>query len=119
MAYLNGIWDFLKNVARSFWSSIKKIARIIISFYKEVVGHFQKLVNSGKLQQGRDTPFIAKNETLKRMIHEAPNFNAGIFEATYNENTEEVENIVVVEGQLDAQTEDALSRSKNGIVTLS
>lgn len=119
MGLLSGIWDFLKSVARSFWNACKRIYAAVKEFFATIVNNFKQLVRNGKIQQGRDTPFIANGETLKNLVHNAPNFKAGVFAATYNEETEEVENYSIIEGQLDAKTQSALNSSQSGIVTLS
>lgn len=119
MGILSGIWDFLKSAAVAFWNACKKIYAVVREFFATVVNNFKELVRTGKIKQGKDTPFITKGETLGNLVHNAPNVNAGVFAATYNEETEEVENPTIIEGELDAQTKSALDRSENGIVTLS
>ncbi|MCQ2200066.1 MAG: hypothetical protein MJZ19_10160 [Paludibacteraceae bacterium] len=119
MVFLSGIWEFLKGVARAFWDACKRIYAVVTEFFSTVVNNFRNLFRNGKIRQGKDTPFITKGETLGQLVHDAPNIPAGVFAATYNEETEEVENQTIVEGQLDSQTKSALERSENGIVTLS
>ncbi|MBQ0155592.1 MAG: hypothetical protein KBT22_03330 [Bacteroidales bacterium] len=114
-----GIWEAIKGFFHDAWNAFKRILVAIIDFFTHIAGYFRDLLTRGEIQQGRDTPFIIENKKLKKMIHEAPEINAGIFQATYNEETEEVENVRAVEGQLDDKTKNALSKSKNGIVTLS
>lgn len=119
MEFLSNIWEFLKSAARSFWSMVKRVVAAIGEFFATIVNNFKQLIRTGKIQQGRDTPFILDPKKTKEMIANAPNVDAGLFSATYNDETEEVENMTQIEGQLDAQTKSALSRSQNGIVTLS
>lgn len=61
----------------------------IISMIKHVVQYFRGL----RLRQGRDVPFIANENhpEFREMIHKAPTKNVGIFEAVYNEDTDEIE----------------------------
>ncbi len=119
MGLLSGIWDFLKSAARSFWNMVKRVVAAIGEFFKTIVDNFKQLIRNGRIVQGRDTPFILDPKKTKEMLANAPNVQAGVFSATYNDETEEVENMTQIEGQLDEQTRNALNRSNNGIVTLS
>lgn len=113
------MWESIKSFFRRVGNAIIRIVEQVINFFTHVVSYFKRLFSEGKIKQGRDTPFIIKSEKLKQMVHEAPEINAGIFQATYNEYTEEVENVRCVEGDLDEPTRNALNQSNNGIVTLS
>lgn len=119
MGLLSGVWDFLKSVASSFWKMVKRVVAVIGEFFKAIVDNFKQLIRNGRIIQGRDTPFILDPKKTKEMLANAPNVNAGLFSATYNDDTEEVENMTKIEGQLDEQTKSALRSSNNGIVTLS
>ena len=63
----------------------------ILSLVTYVVNYFKGL----RLRQGRDIPFIANKDhkKIREMIHQAPQKKVGIFEGTYNEDTDEIENL--------------------------
>lgn len=78
----------------------------IIDFWNDVVGYFKKL----SLVRGRDIPFIADPELIKNMLRDAPVIETnGIFEAVYDEDTNQIKNSRFVCGDdLDNQTKAAI-----------
>ncbi|MCQ2200065.1 MAG: hypothetical protein MJZ19_10155 [Paludibacteraceae bacterium] len=86
----------------------------------DVVAYFKGLL--GKIKQGEDTPFIAKATAVLKFVQglEIANPDSSLLLATYNERTESVENILILEYKgLGETLVKAFSNSKNGIVTLS
>lgn len=72
-----------------------------------VVDYFKGL----RLRKGRDIPFIANknHKQIREMINKAPKKNVGIFEGTYNEETDEIENLRDIEAdQLGDDVKDVL-----------
>lgn len=86
----------------------------------DVVAYFKGLL--GKIKKGEDTPFISKAEYFLKLVQgvvvEKP--ESTLFLATFNEKTEVVENVLILEyNSLGESLKNVLSKSKNGIVTLS
>ncbi len=107
--FVNIIMDALRNFFTALKSFVQKIIQGIISFVKEIVNYFKTL----KLVQGKDIPFIANTEQLKEMIKNAPVKNVGIFEATYNEETDEIENArYLAADEIDEETQDILGNEQ-------
>lgn len=75
--------DFIGKIISTFINGI-------MSLQEHVVDYFRGL----RLRKGHDTPFVgdAKKQQLKDMLHKAPVKNVSIFEATYNEDTDEISN---------------------------
>jgi len=88
------MWDFIFDALETLFDWIGEIVSIIIDgaikMFTHVVQYFKGLV----LRKNRDVPFIANenSQRLREMLHQAPVKNVGIFEATYNEDTDEIEN---------------------------
>lgn len=81
----------------------------IMSLKEHVVNYFKGL----RLRKGRDIPFIADENKIGDLIHKAPEKNVGIFEATYNEQTDEVENYRALEADgMDPQLKGVLGNEK-------
>lgn len=97
-------------------SLIDKIGRLvswvingILSLKKYVVDYFRGL----KLRKGRDVPFIADSNKIANLIHQAPQKEVGIFEATYNEDTDEIENYRALEAdKMDSNLKNVLGNEK-------
>ncbi|MGM9816408.1 MAG: hypothetical protein ACI304_05050 [Lepagella sp.] len=104
---LEALFEWVKDIAR-------KVINGVLSFFHHVVDYFKGL----RLRKGRDIPFIADKEMLADMIHQAPVKDVGIFEATYNEDTNEIENYRLLEAdELDERTEDLLEDEKLVVLT--
>ena len=107
--FVNVIMDALRNFFTALKKFVQKIIQGIISFVKEIVNYFKTL----NLVQNRDIPFIANTEQLKEMIKNAPVKNVGIFEATYNQQTEEIENArYLAADEIDEQTQEVLGKEQ-------
>lgn len=98
-------------LAKTFKEEIVDLVRLIIhgvvTLLSYVVDYFKGL----KLRKGRDIPFIADETKLNiaERIHNAPVKNVHIFEATYNEDTEEIENYrSIAADEMDSQLKDVL-----------
>ena len=105
--------DIIMNALKTFFTALKefvqKVIQGIINFFNEIVNYFKTL----KLVQGRDIPFIANTEQLKAMIKNAPVKNVGIFEATYNEQTDEIENgRYLAADEIDEETQEVLGNEQ-------
>lgn len=129
-AIIAGLVMFLKKNKQTNESGIKldKISKpskteVEILDMSFVASYFKQLNQEGKIQQGKHTPFIIKAEKLKQLVKDET-FNDvndnSLFLASYNEDTEEVENVMIVECRsIGESLEKALSSSESGIVTLS
>lgn len=86
----------------------------------DVVAYFKGLL--GKIKQGEDTPFVALTDRLQSVTPSLGinNPDSSLLLATYNEKTEMVENVMILEyKELGETLKRALEKSENGIVTLS
>lgn len=107
--FVNIIMDALKNFFTALKDFVRTIIQGAISFVKEIVNYFKTL----KLVKGKDIPFIANTEQLKEMIKNAPVKNVGIFEATYNEETDEIENArYLAADEIDEETQNVLGNEQ-------
>lgn len=101
--------DFVKKL-------VKSVIEGAVKLVQHVVGYFQEL----KLRQGRDIPFIANETKLKiaDKIHNAPVKNVHIFEATYNEDTEEIENYrSIAADEMDQELKNVLGKEELVVLT--
>lgn len=113
---LKTIGNFIDTVGRF----LSKIVDGILSFAQHVVGYFKGLA----LKQGRDVPFLADRALFEEQLRHAPVADMGLFsksegvvQGTYNEQTDEIENVAVVSADgLDDKTKDTLGN--DGIVVL-
>lgn len=112
------MFDIIYDALESLFERIKDIARKVIngvlSFFQHVVDYFRGL----KLRKGRDIPTVGDLNKLRDVIHQAPVKDVGIFEATYNEDTDELENYRLLEAdELDEKTEAVLGNEKLVVLT--
>lgn len=112
------MFDFIIEAISDLFDFIGEVISVIIdgilSFFDAVVGYFKGLT----LRKGRDIPFIANQEKLRDIIHQAPVKDVGIFEGTYNEDTDEIENYRMVEAdELDSETKKILGDEKLVVLT--
>lgn len=108
MGFLSSIWEGIKTFISYAANLIRKVINGVLNFLKNIVAYFK---NMPWLQRGRHTPFIAdtNNPQFKAMLKQAPVKNAGIFEAVYDEQTDEVEEGQLVEADaLDTRTRETL-----------
>lgn len=81
----------------------------ILSLAEYVVDYFRGL----RLRKGKDIPFIADEHKIADLIHQAPQKSVGIFEATYNEDTNEIENYRALEAdEMDPRLKSVLGNEK-------
>ena len=81
----------------------------VLSLTTHVVDYFKGLM----LRKGKDVPFIADTHKIADLIHQAPQKNVGIFEGTYNEDTNEIENYRALEAdEMDPQLKSVLENEK-------
>lgn len=107
--FVNIIWNTLRDFFSALKDFVKKIINGIINFVKEIVNYFKTL----SLVKGKDIPFIANTEQLKDMIKNAPVKNVGIFEATYNMQSDEIENArYLAADEIDEETQETLGSEK-------
>ena len=107
--FVNIIMDALRNFFIALKEFVQKIIQGIISFVQEIVNNFKTL----SLVRNRDIPFIANTEQLKDLIKNAPVKNVGIFEATYNQQTDEIENArYLAADEIDEETQEVLGNEK-------
>lgn len=103
------ICDAIDDLFSSIGGVISWIINGIMSMWEHVVGYFRGL----NLRQGRDIPFVADQNKLADLIHSAPQKNVGIFEGTFNEYTNEIENYRSVEAdEMDADMKRLIGREK-------
>ena len=110
----DAVGTFLEGIGRVVWTIIEGV----ISFARNIVGYFKGLA----LRKNRDIPFIAdaNKPQFRVMLQNAPTCNCGIFEGTYNEETDEIENTqFITSDQVDAKTRSVLSDEEGGLVVLS
>lgn len=107
------MFDFILDAIGSFFEKIVDFVAWVIdgilSLTEYVVDYFKGL----KLRKGRDIPFIADENKIADLIHKAPEKKVGIFEATYNEDTNEIENYRALEAdEMDPQLKSVLGNEK-------
>ena len=107
------MFDFIFDAIGALFDMIGDLVALVIdgimSLAEFVVDYFKGL----RLRQGRDIPFIADEKKIADLIHKAPEKNVGIFEATYNEDTGEIENYRAIEADaMDSQLKSVLGDEK-------
>lgn len=103
--FLNRIYEAIKGFLSLVKGVVKTIVKSIVDFAKDVVGYFRNL----ELKHGRDIPFITRDKVFKEMLKDAPVKNVGIFTATYNTETEQIENLqYVAADQADSRIDEIL-----------
>lgn len=107
------MFDFIFDAIGSLFDMIGDLVAWVIdgilSLTEYVVDYFKGL----KLRRGKDIPFIADENKIADLIHKAPEKNVGIFEATYNEDTNEIENYRALEAdEMDSQLKSVLGNEK-------
>lgn len=97
----DGICDFIEGVVDFFIDVIDGI----LNFFDNVVSWFKNKF----LNPQRHTPFIGDENKIKQMLKTAPKKNVGIFEGVYDNQTDEIIDLKVVEAdQLDSKTKEVL-----------
>ena len=106
---LDFIFDAIGTLFEAIGDLIALVIDGILSFFDYVVDYFKGL----KLRRGRDVPFIADENKIADLIHNAPVKNVGIFEGTYNEDINEIENYRAIEAdEMDPQLKNVLGNEK-------
>lgn len=105
--------DFIFDAIGCLFDAIGKLVAWVIdgviSLTTYVVDYFKGLM----LRKGKDVPFIADEHKIADLIHQAPQKNVGIFEGTYNEDTNEIENYRALEAdEMDPQLKSVLENEK-------
>lgn len=116
MSVLKTIWDGIQALFLAIVNFVVTIIKGILNFYKQVVSYFKNL----QLDPKKDTPFILDGQKLGELVHNAPRVDCGIFEATYNEETEKIEHYREIQAdELDKETKEILKKNKeDGLVVL-
>lgn len=110
--------DFLCEILGNFFQFVRNLVRIIvqgvIKFFHHIVAWFKNM----NLDRHKHKPFIANTEAFKEMMQQAPTKDVGIFRGVYNEDTDEIENGEVIEGDsLDPETKNTLGKEKLVLLT--
>ena len=91
---------------------VQKLVQGIFSFLRHCLGWFSDLIRNGKINKNTHTPFMAdgmKIPGMKDALKKAPTKNVGIFQGTYNEETDTVDHFEFIEAdEVDQQTRDTL-----------
>lgn len=107
------MFDFIFDAIGDLFELIGELVALVIdgilSLTQHVISYFRGL----KLRKGKDIPFIADENKIKGLIHQAPEKHVGIFEATYNEDTNEIQNYRALEAdEMDSDLRNILSNEK-------
>lgn len=105
------MWNFIFDALETLFARIGEIVSIIIDGVMEMFAHVVQYFKGLKLRKNRDIPFIANknSEKFREMLDKAPVKDVGIFEGTYNEDTNEIENYRSLEADsLDPEIASAL-----------
>ena len=105
--------DFLFEKLTDFFDFIGEIIAIIIDGVITLFDHVKCYFRGLNLRRGRDIPFIADENKIADLIHNAPVKDCGIFEATFNEDTQKIENYRLLEADaLDDDIRECLGDEK-------
>lgn len=122
MSAISNLVETIGSALRGLFAAVKNfvvtVVQGVLSFFQDVVNWFKHL----RLNPAKQTPFILDAQRLKKMIHEAPVVDVGIFEGVYNEETDEIEHYREIKAdQLDDKTKEVLDNATddNPIVVLS
>ena len=105
MGILEEIWDGICDFFESVVNFICDVIDGILDFFNDVVDWFKKKF----LQKGRHIPFIGDKNKIKDMLKQAPVKDVGLFKGIYDQQTDEITDMAVVEAdELDAKTKEVL-----------
>ncbi|WP_031535710.1 MULTISPECIES: hypothetical protein [unclassified Bacteroides] len=114
MGILEEIWAGIGNFFEHVINFICDVIDGILNFFNDVVDWFKKKF----LQKGRHIPFIGDKNKIKDMLKTAPVKDVGLFKGIYDQQTDEITDMAVVEAdELDAQTKEVLGN--DALVVLS
>lgn len=105
--FLSSIWNGIKNFLAWCVDVVTKIIKGVLNFALEVVDYFRNLT----LDPRKQTPFIGKANSpeFREMLKKTPVKDVGIFEGVYNDETDEIENMQIIEADsLDEKTKEVL-----------
>lgn len=112
------MWEFILDAVEALFDFIDSVISWIIDGLISLLEHVTNYFRGLKLKKGRDIPFIADQRKLGNIIHQAPQKNVGIFEGTYNEDTNEIENYRLVEADgMSEDVKDLLGKEKLVVLT--
>lgn len=106
MGFFSDLWHAVAGYFKRMWNAIKKFFIALFNFAANVVKYFRdKILNPRKHK-----PFVGDfNKLIKEHLQKAPEKNVGIFRGVYNTETDEIEDLTVVEADnMDSQTKDIL-----------
>jgi len=105
MGKLEGIWNGIKNFLKGVVNFIVDVIIGILDFFRDVVKWFKNKY----LDPNRHTPFIGDENKIKDMLKTAPVKDVGLFKGVYDQQTDEITDMAVVEAdELDAKTKEVL-----------
>lgn len=109
MGFWNSVWEGIKSFFRAVVNFIKKVINGILNFAKYVLDYFR----NKNLREDVHTPFIGNEDAIKEMLKDAPKKDVGIFKGVYNQVTDKIEDLEVVEADsLDGKTKEVLGEEK-------
>ncbi|MCF0186230.1 MAG: hypothetical protein HUJ98_07065 [Bacteroidaceae bacterium] len=107
------MFDFIIDAIESLFDAIGDLVAWVIDGILSLMDHVVDYFKGLKLRKGKDIPFIADEKKIADLIHKAPERNVGIFEATYNEDTNEIENYRALEAdEMDDDLKKVLGKEK-------
>lgn len=110
------MWDFIFDCIRSLRDWVCHVIQGVIDWLQDVLAWFKKL----RLDPRKHTPFVMKGQEFRKMLHQAPIQNAGIFQAVYDEQADEISYKQELQGDaLDNETRRILNSSEDGLVVIS
>lgn len=107
------MFDLIFDAIDTLFDVIGELVAIVIEGILSLVDHVINYFKGLRLRKGKDIPFIADEKKIADLIHKAPEKNVGIFEATFNEDTNEIENYRAIEAdEMDPQMQKVLGNEK-------
>lgn len=107
------MFDLIFDAIDTLFDVIGELVAIVIEGILSLVDHVINYFKGLRLRKGKDIPFIADEKKIADLIHKAPEKNVGIFEATFNEDTNEIENYRAIEAdEMDPQVQKVLGNEK-------
>ncbi len=115
---LDFLFDSIFSALDSFFDMIGEFIDWIIVGIITLAGCVVDYFKGLKLRKGKDIPFIAEKSKIAELIHNAPTKDVGIFEATYNEDTNEIENYRALQAdEMDSKLKTVLGDEKLVVLT--
>lgn len=99
--------DLIYKVLPKVADWVIKNVPVIISFLEHVLKFFKEL----KLDRSKETPFVIQGDLFRKLLRQAPVKGAGIFEAVYDEEFDEIFASRELQSEgVDQQTKERLSQ---------